>query len=53
MTVHEVLALLNHRGIRLLREGDRLRCNGPKGSLTPDLQQAIAEHKTEILSLLR
>ena len=53
MTVHEVLALLNHRGIRLLREGDRLRCNGPKGSLTPDLQHAIAEHKTEILALLR
>ena len=33
--------------------GDRLRYSAPTGALTPDLRTQLAEHKAEILTLLR
>lgn len=43
---------LNRLDIQLWIEGDRLRCNAPKGALTPDLKAQLAERKAEILEFL-
>lgn len=34
-------------------EGDRLHVKAPKGTLTPELRQALAERKADILEALR
>lgn len=47
---------LSERGVKLWADesdGDRLRIRAPQGILTPELQQAISEQKSAILSLLR
>jgi hypothetical protein len=38
-------------GIRLQVRGDRLHVEAPAGSLTPELRQAIADHKAALLAL--
>ncbi len=44
---------LNQQDIKLWMEGDRLRCNAPKGTLTPELKAELAERKVEILRFLQ
>jgi hypothetical protein len=39
-------------GIRLSRNGDRLRVEAPKGALTADLKAVLTEHKAELLDAL-
>lgn len=39
-------------GVRLWREGARIRYRAPVGALTPDLRARIATHRAEILELL-
>jgi hypothetical protein len=53
MTTAEFLAHLRSLGILLSLQGDRLRCSAPKGALTPEIREALALRKTEILDLLR
>jgi len=53
MTPTELLAYLHDCDMQLWIEGDRLRFKGPKGVLTPTLHAQLAEHKAEILTLLR
>jgi aspartate racemase len=53
MTPTELLAYLYNCDMQLWIEGDRLRFKGPKGVLTPALHAQLAEHKAEILALLR
>ena len=50
MTTATLLTELRRRDIRLVAEGERLRALGPKGALTPDLQEALAANKIEILA---
>jgi len=38
-------------GIQLQARGDRLHVEAPTGSLTPELRQALADHKAELLAL--
>lgn len=38
-------------GIQLQARGDRLHVEAPAGSLTPELRQALADHKAELLAL--
>ena len=52
MTPHAILAELRNRGVHLTVEGDALRYRGPRGALTPDLRQAVAHHKPELVRLL-
>ena len=47
------LAELSDLDIRLWVEGDRLRCNAPKGTVTPSIRYQLAERKAEILTRLR
>src|SRR5437016_13861399 len=39
--------------VRLTPEGERLRVDGPKGTLNAVLREQIAEHKAEILQFFR
>ena len=43
---------LSARGVRLSRKGDRLLVEAPTGTLTPELQQTLAEAKPAILAAL-
>jgi hypothetical protein len=52
MTPTDLLTELSCRGVMLEAKGNRLRYRAPQGILTPELRQALAEHKTSILRLL-
>jgi amino acid adenylation domain-containing protein len=53
MTAAELVAHLRALDVRLLVEGDRLRCSAPKGVLTGELRDQLAIRKGEILEWLR
>lgn len=53
MTVLELLENLKKRGVDLAPAGESLRYRAPAGALTPDLRQALAAHKAEVLAHLR
>lgn len=44
---------LNQQGVRLWADEDKLRIQAPKGTLTSDLQAALAQRKSEILRFLK
>jgi len=48
----QLLAALRERDIRLVADGERLRCLAPPGALTPELSARIKEAKGELLALL-
>ena len=52
MTATETLAELHQCCVMLEPNGDRLRYSGPKGALTSELREAIAENRTEIIAVL-
>ncbi|MEM9484543.1 MAG: thioester reductase domain-containing protein, partial [Cyanobacteria bacterium P01_F01_bin.116] len=49
----QLLKHLQSRDVRLWLEGDTLRCNAPKGALTPELTAQLKERKPEIIALLK
>ena len=53
MTFNETLAELYRRGVVLEPNGDKLRYRAPRGAMTSELRDAMAENKAEILSTLR
>ena len=53
MTATVILDDLQTRGIRIWAETDQLKLNAPQGTITPELQTIIRDHKTELLALLR
>ncbi len=53
MNLGELLAELNRRGLEIRVEGDALRLRGPKGAADEGLRNALAEHKSGLLELLR
>lgn len=53
MTIEDLMATLDSRGINLFLEEDQLRFRAPKGALTTDLKQHIADLRGEIVSRLR
>lgn len=53
MTTAELLVALESRGIELTADGEALRYRAPKDALTESLRRALAEHKAELLALLR
>ena len=52
MSVVAFLTELRRQGIKLVAEGDRLRCLAPKGVLTPAIQRDIVARKAELLAAL-
>jgi amino acid adenylation domain-containing protein len=57
LTIKEFLTDLRDRDIKLwLDNGDgdtRLRCNAPKGILTPEIRSQLADRKAEIINFLQ
>jgi thioester reductase-like protein len=51
-TIDEFLAKLSRLDIKLWVDGERLRCNAPKGVLTPTLKTLLCDRKAEILEFL-
>ena len=53
MTPDELLGEVKRLGIRLAPEGNEtLRFHAPEGALSPDLRNALIEHKAEIIAAL-
>jgi hypothetical protein len=53
VTAAELLEICQRHGVALMNEGGMLRFRAPKGLLSPKWKAALAEHKTELLALLR
>ncbi len=53
MNLHELLAELSDRGVQLWLDGDQLGLRAPKGVLTPELRQILAQQKESLINLLR
>ena len=51
-TVEEFMVKLARLDIKLWLEVDRLRCNAPKGVLTPSLKTQLSDRKAEIIDFL-
>ena len=49
MPLSELLAELDRRDIRILVEDDRLRVDGPKHAITPELRAMLAARKAELV----
>ncbi len=47
-----LLAALRARDVRLFVQGGKLRANAPKGAITPELQEQIANEREQLLALL-
>ena len=53
MNTVEFLSYLRSLDINVFVEENRLRCNAPKGALTPDLRRELQKRKLEIISFLQ
>lgn len=53
MTAADLLTKLQARKVRIDAIGGRLRIDAPKGVVTADLLQVLAEHKTEIMARIQ
>ena len=53
MTAVAILEEAKQRGIVLEAQGDQLHFRALKGTLTPELREALARHKGEILTVLQ
>jgi len=49
----QFLSDLRSLGVILSLDGERLICNAPKGALTAQIRQQLADRKQEILAFLR
>jgi len=52
VTIVEFLAYLQSLDVQVFAKGDKLRCNAPQGTLTPELRAQLAERKAELISFL-
>lgn len=54
MTAGSLLSELREKGVEVKTSGDdRLVIDAPKGAITPELRNALAEHKAELLQILK
>ncbi len=54
MTAGTLLSELREKGVEVKTSGDdRLIIDAPKGTITPELRSALAEHKAELLQILK
>ena len=52
MSPRELLVQLREKGVEIKSNGDRLLIDAPKGAITPDLRDALAANKAELLRIL-
>ncbi|NEO45947.1 MAG: AMP-binding protein, partial [Moorea sp. SIO4A3] len=53
MNLNQVLSQIASKGIRLSAEGEQLKIRAPKGKLTQQTRELIAQNKAELLRLLQ
>jgi tubulysin polyketide synthase-like protein len=53
MSATMLLNDLQHLGVHVIANGDKLKVNAPKGVLTLEMRRRIAEQKAELLALLQ
>ncbi|HWE62805.1 MAG TPA: condensation domain-containing protein, partial [Chloroflexota bacterium] len=53
MTAAGLVDALLQQGVELWADGDRLRFNAPRGTMTPTLRQQLADRKAELLQFLQ
>lgn len=53
MNTSELITTLKNKGIQLWADGDKLRINAPKGTLTAQLKDRVTAYKADILESLR
>ncbi|RCJ26208.1 non-ribosomal peptide synthetase [Nostoc minutum NIES-26] len=53
MNVEQLVANLTKQGVKLWVEGEQLRANAPKGVLTLETRDLLANHKAELILLLQ
>ncbi|MFN6569720.1 amino acid adenylation domain-containing protein [Dendronalium sp. ChiSLP03b] len=53
MNVEQLVANLTKQGVKLWLEGEQLRANAPKGVLTLETRDLLANHKAELILLLQ
>jgi hypothetical protein len=52
VTLAELVADLNSKGISLVVNGDKLKCKGKESALTPELLEMLRGRKAELMDLL-
>src|SRR5690349_20460291 len=52
LTTAEFLSHLRSLNVELRADGERLRCNGPKEALTPELLAELKERKQDLITFL-
>ena len=52
MTLLGLLAELEERNVKVFLAGDKLRLEAPAGVLTPELKEALRQHKAALIALL-
>jgi hypothetical protein len=52
MTVTDVLAVCDARGVQLIIDGHELRARGRKGAVSDALKQGIIQHKADLIELV-
>ncbi|AOY81499.1 SDR family NAD(P)-dependent oxidoreductase [Moorena producens JHB] len=53
MNLEQLLSQISSRGIKLSAAGNELKIRAPKGALTPDIRETIAQNKAELIKLLQ
>lgn len=53
MSAAKLIEELRSRGVLIEAAGDRIRVDAPKGAVTPELCEALADRKIEIIALLK
>ncbi len=53
MSAAELLTELQHRGVQVTAEGDRLKIRGPRGAVTPELRERLAASKPDVIAALK
>ena len=53
LTLPHLLFELDQRDIHITADGDQLHVDAPAGSLTSEMRQRLATHKTELLAYLK
>src|SRR5215813_7484930 len=52
MSPPELLVQLRKKGVEIKSNGDRLVADAPKGAISPDVRDALAANKAELLKIL-
>ncbi|NER98053.1 MAG: hypothetical protein F6J86_30200, partial [Symploca sp. SIO1B1] len=53
MNLEQILYTLSSQGIKLWADGEQLKINAPKGSLTAEIRNLLSQNKTELLQLIK